>query len=250
MLSCGVRVSDGRRRPLGRAGLKTILVPYLWLLVQAAVLFGSAGHARLPRAWLYVALSFAASTCGALFFWRVAPELANERSRAGEGTKHWDVTILGLRFLVTLLVVPAVAGLDIGWFHWSTTRSATEAGIATPGALLGALLYILGCVIVYWSMSANPFFEGTSRIQRDRGHEVVTAGPYKIVRHPGYAGMILGDLAVPVILGSALALIPAVVAVTLTVIRTVLEDRMLAEELDRYREYAKKVVHRLIPGVW
>lgn len=98
-------------------------------------------------------------------------------------------------------------------------------------------------------MAVNPYFESTARIQKDRGHRVITAGPYKIVRHRGYVGIILGDLPVPLIIGSVFALVPAGMAVLLVVIRTSLEDGMLREELDGYKKYAKKVKYRLVPGV-
>lgn len=120
------------RQPLTRAGLKTILVPYAWLLVKAVALFWAAGHVRLPRAWIYFTMSFAASTAGALILWRGVPELANQRSRVKEGTKPWDVVILGLHFLLMLLVTPAVAGLDASRFHWSTLGPA----FVVPGAVL------------------------------------------------------------------------------------------------------------------
>lgn len=79
---------------------------------------------------------------------------------------------------------------------------------------------------------------------------MVAAGPYRIVRHPGYVGIILGHLAVPLVIGSVFALIPAGVAILLTVIHTSLEDGLLREELDGYREYARKVRYRPVPGAW
>jgi protein-S-isoprenylcysteine O-methyltransferase Ste14 len=105
-------------------------------------------------------------------------------------------------------------------------------------------------VLLTWSMAANAFFAQTVRIQEDRGHTVATGGPYRYVRHPGYVGGILFQVATPLILGSVWALIPAGLTVCLTIIRTALEDRTLLEELDGYKEYAGRVRYRLLPGVW
>lgn len=93
-------------------------------------------------------MSFAASAAGALILWRVAPELANQRSRAKESTKPWDVVILGLHFLLTLLVVPAVAGLDAGRFHWST--------LGATFVIPGVVLYAPSSTVVYWAMASIP----------------------------------------------------------------------------------------------
>ena len=88
------------------------------------------------------------------------------------------------------------------------------------------------------------------RIQVDRNHKVASGGPYKFIRHPGYSGFILNTLGVALILGSVWALIPAFVTVILFIIRTKLEDQVLFNELDGYKEFSKKTRYRLIPGIW
>ena len=88
------------------------------------------------------------------------------------------------------------------------------------------------------------------RIQEERGHTVATGGPYQFVRHPGYVGAIMFQLGSPIALGSLWALIPSGLSAILYVIRTALEDRTLQEELDGYSDYAQRVRHRLLPGVW
>jgi protein-S-isoprenylcysteine O-methyltransferase Ste14 len=99
-------------------------------------------------------------------------------------------------------------------------------------------------------MLANTHFEATVRIQRDRHHTVVTRGPYAYVRHPGYVGASLWALSGPLMVGSAVGLIPAVLSVLVLVVRTGLEDRTLQRELTGYAAYAQRVRHRLIPGLW
>jgi protein-S-isoprenylcysteine O-methyltransferase Ste14 len=96
----------------------------------------------------------------------------------------------------------------------------------------------------------NRFFSSVVRIQTDRGHVVCDTGPYRFVRHPGYAGIIFPLFGIVLALGSIWTLIPAAVASIITVIRTVLEDRTLQEELPGYRDYARRVRYRLIPGIY
>ncbi len=117
-------------------------------------------------------------------------------------------------------------------------------------AVLGSALYIVGSIIMHWAMLVNTHFEITVRIQEDRNHKVVTKGPYKIVRHPGYVGAILWAVSPPLIVGSAIALVPAAVATGLLVVRTTLEDKTLRGKLDGYGEYAATVKYRLLPWLW
>ena len=99
-------------------------------------------------------------------------------------------------------------------------------------------------------MIVNKFFVKFVRIQAERGHYVVTDGPYAYIRHPGYAGTVLAFIVLPIALSSLWALIPALVGGSLLVIRTFLEDRFLQKEFDGYREYASSVRWRLLPGIW
>jgi protein-S-isoprenylcysteine O-methyltransferase Ste14 len=99
-------------------------------------------------------------------------------------------------------------------------------------------------------MLVNTHFETVVRIQADRGHRVVTTGPYGLVRHPGYVGVSLLALGTPLIVGSAYGLIPAALTVITLVVRTALEDRTLGAELPGYADYAAQTRHRLLPGIW
>ena len=101
-----------------------------------------------------------------------------------------------------------------------------------------------------WAMWANAFFSTAARVQGERGHVVCSSGPYRLVRHPGYAGFVLQALATPLLLGSRWALAPGVAAAVSMIVRTALEDRMLQAQLPGYAEYARKVRYRLVPGVW
>jgi len=116
--------------------------------------------------------------------------------------------------------------------------------------VLGFILISLGYAFGMWAFIENRFFSSTVRIQTDRGHVVCDSGPYRIVRHPGYAGNILPLLGIVLALGSVWTLIPAAVALIISVIRTALEDQTLQEELPGYRDYARRVHYRLIPGIY
>lgn len=139
--------------------------------------------------------------------------------------------------LVTLLV----AGLDAR-FSWSAISAAAQ-GVAL-------VVEMAGPGLSGWAMAVNRFFSRVVRIQADRGQTVVTDGPYRYIRHPGYAGLILHMLGTPILLGSGWALLPAGVMVATMIVRTILEDRMLQAELPGYREYAGRTRWQLIPGVW
>jgi len=135
-----------------------------------------------------------------------------------------------------------VAGLDHR-YSWSPALSPWLN-------LLGFILISLGYAFASWALVENCFFFSTVRIQTDRGHVVCDSGPYRIVRHPGYAGNIPPLLGMVLALGSVWTLIPAAVALIIAVIRTALEDRTLQEELPGYPDYARRVRYRLIPGVY
>jgi protein-S-isoprenylcysteine O-methyltransferase Ste14 len=139
-------------------------------------------------------------------------------------------------------LIPLVVGLD-ELLNWSPAFSILIKIIALAIILTG---YIWGS----YALIQNRFFSGMVRIQSDRGHQVITSGPYRWMRHPGYAGAILTYLATPLFLDSGWAFVPAVFLVIVLVIRTSLEDKVLQVELEGYSEYADKVRYRLFPGVW
>ena len=132
-----------------------------------------------------------------------------------------------------------------------------QADIEAGGALLpnrlrpvGVVLFVLGGGIFLRAMGENPFFEKTVRIQQERDHHVVETGPYSLVRHPGYVGLIVLILSFPLVLTSPRALYLAGFAAVCVVVRTVLEDRTLHAKLPGYSDYAGRVRWRLLPGVW
>ncbi|MDY6875106.1 MAG: isoprenylcysteine carboxylmethyltransferase family protein [Chloroflexota bacterium] len=211
-------------------------------LITAAILFGAAGRLDWVMGWVLVGVYLIWTAATALTVIPTNPGMLAERSEPKEGTKGWDLAILSVVGIVEM-VKYVVAGLDLRW-GWSPQM---PLALQLAGVVMAVLAYD---VILVWAMAANAFFSQTVRIQEDRGQVVATGGPYRYVRHPGYVGSILFQIATPLILGSVWAFIPAGLASLLTVVRTALEDRTLREELDGYKEYAQKVRYRLLPGVW
>lgn len=159
-----------------------------------------------------------------------------------QSAKAWDKVLAPLMALSVGHILVIVAGLDHR-YGWSPEFPLWLI-------VLGLILISLGYAFATWALAENRFFSSMVRIQTDRGHVVCDSGPYRLVRHPGYAGNIPPLLGIVLALGSVWALIPAVVALSITVVRTALEDRTLQEELPGYRDYAQRVRYRLIPGVY
>jgi protein-S-isoprenylcysteine O-methyltransferase Ste14 len=223
------------------AALKRLLVLLATLAVWGALLFASAGRLDWVRGWLYLGLFLLGMTVNAVILARFNPELLAERGKRHEGTKPFDRAI-GTLYALGTFAAPVVAGLDAVRFGWSS--------LAAWAAYAGVLLYLTGSVFVAWAMGTNPHLETTVRIQDDRGHTVITSGPYRLVRHPFYFGAVLQNLALPLVLDSAWAFLPAAFVVGVFVVRTALEDATLRRELAGYAEYAQQTPFRLVPGVW
>lgn len=216
-----------------------IVKTVLSTIAMAVILFASAGTPDWAAGWAYVGLVSIGTVASMLI---VDTELLAERSQVGQGAQTIDVVLAVIMARVGPAAIAAVAGLDLrfGWMP-EIPRVLSAAG------MLGM---ILGYAIGMWAMASNKFFSGVVRIQSERGHEVVTGGPYAIVRHPGYAGTILAVLGTPLMLGSMWALIPAAATIGVIIARTALEDRTLMQCLSGYKAYARCVRCRLLPGVW
>ena len=195
------------------------------------------------QAWAYAVTSGLVFILSRLIVARKNPDLIAERARFmdAKDTKPWDKVLAPLLGLGSILIL-VVAGLDRTY-----GRSSAFSTVVNIIALSGILI---GYGFSSWALIENRFFSGTVRIQTERGHHVVSTGPYKIMRHPGYAGGLLGYVFIPLLLDSLWAFIPAILLGVVMIIRTALEDKTLQAELPGYKEYAKQVRYRLIPGIW
>jgi protein-S-isoprenylcysteine O-methyltransferase Ste14 len=207
----------------------------------AFVLFLAAGRLDWLWAWVMLGIYVVSISINSAFMLRTSPETIAERGRPKE-MKDWDKVVSGLWSLAQFLLVPLVAALDVR-FGWT-------GELGPLWHVAGAVVFAAGLGLFGWAMITNAYFSTAVRIQADRGQTVCRTGPYRFVRHPGYAGTILQSLGIPLLLGSWWALIPGIVAVGLIVVRTALEDRTLQAELAGYREFVQEVHYRLVPWVW
>jgi protein-S-isoprenylcysteine O-methyltransferase Ste14 len=208
--------------------------------ITSVCLFGSVGRLDWLNAWVLLGLNFVASIVTTALLWR-NPELLAERSNIKAG-KSWDKAIVGIVVLLGPMATWITAGLDTR-FHWSD-------GMPPLAFIVGVVVAVLAAALIAWAMRSNKFFSSVVRIQKDRGHVVVTGGPYRFVRHPGYTGMSMFTFATPLILNSRWAFAPAMATAATAVLRTALEDRTLHNELDGYADYARRVKYKLVPVIW
>ncbi|UCD50213.1 MAG: isoprenylcysteine carboxylmethyltransferase family protein [Phycisphaerales bacterium] len=225
-------------------GIAILVGTFFGPFIEGALLFACAGTMALPRAWFFIAISFIGMFGQSVLVAVKNPELVNHRGRwkKKKDAKRWDKPLVMSYGLLAFYAVPIVIGLDVGRYGW------TQLGLRSTVA--GTILFAFGTVVLTWAMLVNTHFETVVRIQTDRHHQVTTSGPYAVVRHPGYVGASLWALAGPLIVGSVVGLIPAVLAIAVLVLRTSLEDKTLQRELPGYADYAQHTRYRLLPGLW
>ncbi len=192
--------------------------------------------------WILAGATFVLLVGSSIWAARSAPGMARERVQAvaRPGSLHERIILIGVPVLLAILIV--VAALDGGRFRWSQVPVWLE--------IAGFGLIALYMLLNIWAATSNPFLSAAARVQDDRGHHVITTGPYRLVRHPMYLGLCLLGAGVPLALGSWWALIPGGAFVATFVYRTWQEDRFLLANLPGYPEYAQRTHFRLIPGVW
>jgi len=209
--------------------------------VWGGLLFWAAGTLTWTRGWIHLGLWIVTLVTNfAILLWR-NPAVLVARARRQTVEETFDKVILSC-FIPAALAIPVLAGLDAARYGWALLP-LWAVGLGVP-------IHIAGDAFILWSMIVNPYLEKDVRIQSERGHQVITTGPYALVRHPMYVGCILVLVGIPLLLGSSWAFLPVGVVALLLVIRIVFEDRMLREELPGYEEYAGQTRHRLIPGIW
>jgi protein-S-isoprenylcysteine O-methyltransferase Ste14 len=212
------------------------------LVIFGALLFITAGKLHWTEGWVYLGMNALTQLLSALVLIPRHADMLAERTKVRQGTKDWDRFLAPAIVIVGTFAVLVTAGLDHR-YGWSSP---------VPSGLwwFGVAMAFTSQMFVLWAMASNRFFATTVRIQEDRGHTVVATGPYRLVRHPGYSGSLIYNLAIPLVLGSWWVFIATFFTIVLTFVRTWLEDRTLCTELAGYREYAIQTRYRLIPGIW
>lgn len=191
--------------------------------------------------WVFIAIVAASQISIAIILMMRNPELMIERD-IRKGKRDLDRILTGVMTLFGPISICIVAGLN-NRYGWLPQISFTYQ-------IIGVALAILGSILPAWAMASNKFFYGVLRIEQEKNHSVCSSGAYQYVRHPGYLGAIIFDLATPLILNSVWAFIPAILTICAIVICTSLEDKALQNGLDGYKNYAQQVRYRLFPAVW
>ncbi len=211
------------------------------VLVMALLLFASAGTLTWAQGWVFVMLWAIAVALPSFALARENPELMIRRARSREAARRYE-RILKWVYDLLMLSLPVLAGVDVQRLGWSDLPST----LVYPGTML----VLVGAVVQAWAMVENRHYEPRMRVQRDIGHKVIYNGPYRIVRHPGYLGAIIQIAGAPLVLASYWAWIPAAGIATVMIVRSLLEDRALRDELKGYIAYTRQVPTMLLPGIW
>ncbi|MBN2441335.1 MAG: isoprenylcysteine carboxylmethyltransferase family protein [Spirochaetales bacterium] len=224
----------------------TLLLRIIFIILYPSailgILFLSAGTTDWIEAYIFTGSYFLYFL--GFFIWGTikAPDLLNERINPKQNAKSWDKQLMRLGYTPLLAGLLVLCGLDVGRLKISMVPFFIK--------LAGGGFALIAGTLIMWVFVTNRFASGIVRIQADRGHTVISSGPYRIVRHPMYLGVIVFIFSIPLILGSYLGLIPAALILILFIIRTRLEDLTLQKELPGYEEYTKKTKKRLIPWIW
>jgi protein-S-isoprenylcysteine O-methyltransferase Ste14 len=225
--------------------VKTWLSLVVRMFLFAVALLWPAGTWLWWEAWVLVGMWAVYGVVTVHYLLQHDPALLAERMKfvpLHKEQKIWDKMLM-LLFFITGIGLYLIPGFDVMRYEWSEPLPVWMKIIA--------MLVHLPCFLFLgWVMRENTFLSQVVKIDKDRDHQVVTTGPYALVRHPMYTVVIVLLFAVPVALGSRYSLILAVFLTLLIIIRTYLEDRTLHAELEGYPAYAKQTQYRLIPGIW
>jgi protein-S-isoprenylcysteine O-methyltransferase Ste14 len=220
--------------------IKAFRALVLLVAAMAVLLFVAAGTLDYWQGWTFLAVYGALSVAITLYLVKKDPALLQRRMRGGpwaekEPAQKIVMSITSLGF-IGLLVIPA---LDHR-FGWSQMPASV--------ALAGDGLMALGWLAIYVVFRENSYTSATIELAPDQ--QVISTGPYAVVRHPMYAGALLLLLGIPIALGSwwGVAIVMAILPALIWRLRD--EERFLARNLAGYREYQQRVRYRLIPRVW
>ena len=221
---------------------KLLLQNLIWIVVLGALLFLPAGTLRWPAAWLFLGTIGILGIAGGSWLAKHDPALLAERMRPmmQSGQPAADkkfMLVFGFAALIWFLAI----GLDV-----------RAHGVRIPGGLqaLGLLLLLLSSGFIMWVMRENSFAVPVIKLQTERGHRVISTGPYALVRHPMYSGTVLFFVGAPLLLGSWWGVAMAPLFALLFAVRAGIEERALVAGLPGYADYVTQVRYRLVPGLW
>lgn len=225
------------------ATIKQFTLTSIFLIVQIILFYFSANQTINQRALYYFIAAFFHYLFSTIIQYKLNPQLVVQRlKRKREGSKTWDEILVRISNLTIIIVIPIIAGLDIGRYSWSY--------LSLNCVWIGLIFIVLSTILLNYAMISNKYFEPTVRIQKERGHSVIIIGPYRIIRHPGYLSGILFAISIPLLIGSLFSFVGVGIYSFLMILRTWLEDKTLQKELIGYKDYTDKVRFRLFPGIW
>jgi protein-S-isoprenylcysteine O-methyltransferase Ste14 len=221
--------------------LSKLIGALIYLSFFPVILFFLAGDWRWTEGWIFSVVFCALCFVTLIYLYFKDPALLKERfgSPIQEGQKPWDRVLISLFFL-EFLVWYAIMPLDARRFGWSPVFPFWLR-------ILGALLLVIACGILFEALNENTFAAPVVKMQKERGQKVISTGLYAIVRHPMYAGATMLFIAAPLLLNSVYGLAIGLLLIVTIAIRSLGEEAMLKQELDGYSDYMKKVRWRLIP---
>jgi protein-S-isoprenylcysteine O-methyltransferase Ste14 len=210
--------------------------------VAAALLFLPAGTLNFWEAWVFLGMVFLPMFIFCAYFYEHDPVMVERRLQRRENVKEQKLIMkmTNLTFVAAFLI----PGLDhrFGW-----TRNV--AGVIPLWLrIVAQALVLAGYLFTFWVIDVNRFASRTIRVEP--GQKVISAGPYRWVRHPMYFGALVMWLAVAPALGSYVALPFFALLVPVIVYRLLNEEKLLRQELPGYDAYCRKTRFRLVPYVW
>ena len=208
-----------------------------FVIVLSLMFFLPDGTLNYWQAWVYMTTLLLVATINILYLLKNDPALLERRMRMREreGQQRKIVGVSLIFFLLSYLL----PGFDqrYGWSQMPAWM-----------AILGDVIVVAGFLFVLWVFKTNTY---TSRIvEVEAGQQVISSGPYAIVRHPMYVGAFLVYAASPLALGSYWAVLPGLMILPVLIFRILDEEKLLLRDLPGYREYTQKVTYRLLPGIW
>lgn len=191
------------------------------------------------RGSVYFILYYVTALFSCLVMYRVNLETLSERNKIGTNTPTWDKILLGVYWLLSFFIIYLVAGLE-----------AKKAPAIGGLFYIGIVLVLLATALSLWALMVNTFLESTARIQNDRNQAVCKKGPYRIIRHPTYLAILIWCISMAFIFETIFICAVSVVIVSIVIIRTYFEDKMMKNELNGYKEYTQEVRYKLFPYIW
>jgi len=215
---------------------KAYLVPVIIMIVMGLVLFLPAGSIKFWEAWIWWSIISALTLFIAAYFLKNNPELLSRRMKLKEKEPQPGI-IRVLSFLSMLTYL--IPGFDFR-FHWST--------VPVWMVIAANAMVFLGYVFIITVFRENSYASTVLQVEKEQ--QVIMTGPYTIVRHPMYTGLLIMELFTPLALGSYWALIFSFLFIPTIIFRIRKEEEVMLRELPGYRDYCTKTRYRLIPSVW